>query len=261
MGSFVSNYFRPTLKEYIMCFVDAEWLDVVKGKVFFYPSAGRDCEEALDVFAGHIDTFWFADIGYRPGLKMAPVKGKSSRFKLLSSARSGEPNASMETRKSETGHQYRDLAPSRLEETYERVGDGRRISVVRRRGFGQCALSSEFADNSIGIFMHRGDTPGEGGSNVYYLANQYCSHEPLSNLFDKLSRMLTDRALIVTDGSNCCINRVKRWHWKQEVKGPAAFHEAQAVGFEFGGWSWKCVGFLGNRYGPTLVWGVTRLEK
>jgi hypothetical protein len=159
---------------------------------------GEDWGEALDVFAGLLEAFWFADINYQQGLRMRPVQGLTSQFRHLQpSTRSGEPDAIMGRRDG-----YRSLAPSTLQETYGRVGDGRRITVVRRRGFGQYALSSEFADGSIGVFMHRGDSRGEGGSNVYYLANKRCSHEPLSSLFDKLSRKLANRALIVSDGSN-----------------------------------------------------------
>ena len=75
------------------CFVDSEWLGAVKGKVFFYPSAGKDWSDALDAFAGHINSFWFADIGYPAGLRMSSVQGMSSRFRMLESTRSGEPNA------------------------------------------------------------------------------------------------------------------------------------------------------------------------
>ena len=56
---------------------------------------------------------------------------------------------------------YRFLAPSKLAETYERVGDRRRITVIRRRGFGQYALSTEFADGSLGVHAPK---RGEGGS-------------------------------------------------------------------------------------------------
>jgi hypothetical protein len=134
----------------------------VKGKDLFYPCAGDDWREALDVFADHIGTFWFADIRYAPGLRMHPVRGLTSQFQLLQpSIRSGEPNAVMEQREG-----YRFLAPSKLAETYERVGDQRRITVIRRRGFGQYALSTEFADGSLGV-----DAPGRqfGGGRVKYL--------------------------------------------------------------------------------------------
>jgi hypothetical protein len=169
--------------------------------------------------------------------------------------------ATEETRISERGDRYRYLQPSRLLETYLRIGDQRQIAVIRRRGFGQYALSEEFADGSIGVFMHRGDGEGEGGSNVYFLANMPAKYEPLSNLFDKLSRKLANRALIVSDGSNCRIERLRKRDWQREVRGPEAFRESRPSAFTFGGWSWECVGYLGERYGPTLVWGVTRLEK
>jgi hypothetical protein len=237
-------------------FVDPEWLDAIRGKIFFYPAAGCDWREPFDVFADHIDTFWFADINYCKGLRMRPVQGVKSRFRLLLSNVSGEPEAAMEWR---DGH--RSLLPSRLHQTYECVGDGRRVTVVRRRGFGQYALSEEFADGSIGVFMHRGDSPGEGGSNTYYLANMRSSHKPLSNLFDKLSRKLANRALIVSDGSNCDIKEIRKWHLQLRVAGFDAFKQARAQGFDRWGWSWKCVGYLGEGYRPTFIWGLTRLEK
>jgi hypothetical protein len=65
---------------------------------------------------------------------------------------------------------YRKLEPGRLKQLYERVSDGRRLTVIRRRGFGQYVLG-EFPNRSIGVFVHRGDSPGDGGSNTYFLAN------------------------------------------------------------------------------------------
>lgn len=69
--------------------------------------------------------------------------------------------ARMEAKTSE--HPYRNLEAGRLIQFYELKDDARRLKIVRRRGFGQCALS-EFADQSIGIFVHRKDSPGDGGS-------------------------------------------------------------------------------------------------
>jgi hypothetical protein len=109
--------------------------------------------------------------------------------------------------------------------------------------------------------MHRGDSAqfGEGGSGAFFLAKMCSDYEPIGNLFDKLSRKLADRALIVSDGSNCRISGVRKW--RCEESGLDAFTEAQSQDFEQWGWNWKCVGYLGDPYGPTLVWGLTRLEK
>ncbi len=35
--------------------------------------------------------------------------------------------------------------------------------MIRRRGYGEIGLSKEFQFNSIGVFMHRGDSSAEGG--------------------------------------------------------------------------------------------------
>jgi len=56
--------------------------------------------------------------------------------------------------------------------TVERVSDGRRLTVIRRCGYEQYALG-EFPNRSIGVFVHRGDSPGEGGSNVCFLIRIY----------------------------------------------------------------------------------------
>jgi hypothetical protein len=64
----------------------------------------------------------------------------------------------MEERTTAEGRRYRYLKPARLKVVYERSSDGRRVTVIRRRGFGQYALA-ELVDRSLGVFVHRGDRP------------------------------------------------------------------------------------------------------
>jgi hypothetical protein len=66
-----------------------------------------------------------------------------------------------------------------------------------------------------------------------------------------------DRALIISDGSNTSIKRLSKLH-NALIDGHQAFAEQQGRDFAFGGFHWTCVGWLSRRYGPTLVWGVTR---
>jgi hypothetical protein len=202
-------------------FVEPAWLSAVRGKTLLYPSAGRDWEEPLRLFDRYADRFWFADINYPAGLKLPPLYQANAAYQLLSQEIIGDSTAKMEQRQDERGRQYRYLPPSNLREVYKPMGQTRLISVNRRRGFGQYALVKEFHDGEIGIFMHRGDSPGEGGSKVYFLANMNARHEPCGRLFDKLSRKLADRALIITDGSNTHMKRLKALH-RQEVDGPEA---------------------------------------
>jgi hypothetical protein len=61
---------------------------------------------------------------------------------------------------------------------------------------------------------------------------------------------------LVTDGSNrppVGPAELSRFHGNPGI-GAQAFREARA--FEFAGRSLSCVGYAGERYGPTLVWRV-----
>jgi hypothetical protein len=240
-------------------YIAPEWLEMTRGSACFYPNAGSDHEEPLAVFQDHAHTFWFCDIAYPRGLDLTPVFALTANFRLVQSDKSGAPMATMEERIAENGRGYRFLQPSKLTEIYERT-DGRRLIVVRRRGFGQIALSQEFASRSIGIFMHRGDSPGESGSNVYFLANKKSTYEPCGNLFAKVASRLKDLALIISDGSNTSISPLRRFHRSNtECRDAFSYHQGRT--FEFGGFVWACVGWLTRRFGPTLVWGVKRQAK
>jgi hypothetical protein len=234
-----------------------DWMEAVREATFFYPAAGSDYLEPLTIFQDHIDTFWFCDVGYANGLDLCAVLPKDE-FRIIQREKSGAPTAIKERRKAENGLCYWFLLPSKLIESYERT-DGRRLTVVRRRGFGQIALSEEFDDCSIGVFMHRGDSPGEAGSNVYFLANKKTRYERCGRLFDKLARRLKGKALIISDGSNSSIGWLRRFHHKSNA-GHEAFSRYEGRLFNYGGFLWTCVGWLSGKNGPTLVWGLTRQE-
>lgn len=162
----------------------------------------------------------------------------------------GEPTARPERRSNE--RPYRFVKPAYLTEVFVRRIDGRRITAIRRRGFGQYALA-ELDDRSVNVFVHRGDSEGEGGSNVFYLANLRRNHEPCSNLFEKLARKLAPRALIISDGSNARIRPLRRFHNKN-IAGHEAYRSICGLEFSYGDRVWRCVGYMQRRNGPTLIW-------
>jgi hypothetical protein len=204
-----------------------------------------------------VDEFHFADIAYDfSDQRRRPKLPDDVRWRFISEELVGTPIATIEQRCSATRRGYRELEPAWLNQVYERSDDGRRIKVVWRRGFGQYALA-EFAAGSLGVFVHRGDSGGEGGSNVFYLGNRARDHEPCSNLFDKLRERLPDKALIVSDGSNSDIPFIAQFH-RKDIASEAAFARMRDRHFDYGGLDWRCVGYLGPRYGPTLVWQVGR---
>ncbi|MGK7864923.1 hypothetical protein [Falsiroseomonas sp. E2-1-a4] len=235
-------------------YIPPKWLDAVAGKTLFYPCAGGDIAEPLQVFAPVISDFWFSDIGYPAGLKMAPALRSFGGFTYTLTGKliNGDPLATIERRDG-----YRFLPPSRRIETYSRP-DGSSFRVIRRRGFGEIALGTEFPDMSVGVFFHRGDSPGEGGSNVRFFENKWRRHEPLRNLFSTLIRKLTEPALIVSDGSlTPPLHPIGQFH-RSRMSSAEAFESCRDREWLADGLRWTCVGFVGRRNGPTLVWAVQR---
>jgi hypothetical protein len=113
-----------------------EWLEVSRNTAFIYPAAGSDYAEALSIFQDFVDVFWFCDISYPRGLELPALCASNADLRLIETSTAGELMATMELRKAQSNRSYRFLEPSRLVETYLRT-DGRRLTVIRRRGFGQ----------------------------------------------------------------------------------------------------------------------------
>jgi hypothetical protein len=99
----------------------------------------------------------------------------------------------------------------------------------------------------LGVFFHRGDTlaKGEGSSGVPWLGREW-----LTSILGKL----VPGGFLVTDGSNLPSNgpsELGAFHDDRTI-GARAVWEAQS--FEFAGRVLECVGYAGDRNGPTLVW-------
>ena len=185
--------------------IEAANLPLYKGKVFLYPCAGLGIPDALSAFWQQFDTFLFVDTKYRlRHLAMPPCPGWAA---VPGTRRlEGKPEDTMRCLQS-SGRRYREIEPAWLREDFKHLQSGRVVEVCLRRGFGQYALH-EVTDGTLGMFMHRGDSGGEGGSGVCYLANQRMSHPPISDLFDVIKRKLTMPGLIASDGSNSAIREL-----------------------------------------------------
>jgi len=140
-------------------------LQKISGRKFFYPCAYLDFEEAIAAFADRIDEFVFADINFNKKTGLSKINEKLPEWALLDEKIVGQPDSPI-TRTRDGGNEFRNMNPSWFHQRYRR-DDGKEIEVTRRRGFGQYALQ-EFKDRSIGVFMHRGDSRGESGSNTYF---------------------------------------------------------------------------------------------
>lgn len=240
----------PSLADTSRFQIDSDWLERVKGLRFLYPSSGSDIEEPVRVFADYVSRMTFCDICNGYGFK------ESSLLKSLvrnPSRDYGDPFSRMTYRTIPQRHRW--IEPSRVE--FDLTTRRGTIELSFRRGFGQYALLEE-PDGMLGIFMHRGDSPGEGGSNVRFLGNTQKAHEPLSNLMQKLAKKLAKNAIIVSDGSNSHVSFVRKFYDKP-ISSEEAFEYFRGREFYRLGYAWRVIGFLSRRYGPTLVWGVNQI--
>jgi hypothetical protein len=233
-------------------YIPDDWLRAVSAGNFLYPCAGHDYQPAISIFAPHVSDFTFCDLYYPAGLQMKPVV-KPPEFDLISSDTEGALHSEISWVE---GH--REIDPSTLIEVYVRRQSNRSITIRRRRGFGQFALLAAGLQ-SISVFMHRGDSPGESGSNIYFLADCRSSYTPIGCLLTKLEERLTDRAIVLSDGSNTRLKKLRRLH-RQNISGTEAFQRMGGTSFTHGAFRWRCIGFIDNRYGPTLAWGLERFR-
>jgi hypothetical protein len=219
-----------------------------KGKLFMYPCAGQDISAAVQAYGHLFDTFLFVDINYKFRLGVEPLilgwEFIPASWKLYGPPESRVRQVDGERRS------HRFVEPAWLCLTYRNIETDRHVEVVQRRGFGQYALH-ELTDNSLHMFLHRGDSSGEGGSGTCFLSNRRMSHPPLSMLLNVLKSKLAYPALIGSDGSNTSV---------QELLNASAGDES-IVKFTSNCMVWIRIGTLKSRKSnQTVIWRVTPEE-
>lgn len=235
-------------------FIEQHALDAVRGRALYYPAAGQDWHDPVRAFSGIASYFVFCDLGYAAGMEPTSFV-QPGGCHWIDWSIAGDAKSQIEAKLDAAGRSYRDIAPSIATGVLEDKS-GRRICVKFRRGFGQYGMR-EFGHAELGIFVHRGDSPGEGGSNVYYLANRLSRHPPIGRLFSQIADRLGQTGLVISDGSNVGPRFLKRFH-RSMSHGPDAYGDVKGETYSWGGWSWNCVGYLRGRNGPTLVWAIRR---
>lgn len=227
------------------------------GTTLFYPCSGEDWPRPIDIFAPVISDFWFVDLRYftsYPAGRVRPLLGPDS-YRLQDITIDGPEEAMLEYRTdAKTGKRYLWIEPCTRTEQYCHLESGREIRIHRRRGFGPSAMRKHIQE--MGVFFYRGDSLGEGGSGTQWLTLRR-SH---ARLITEILVRLINGGLIVTDGSNCLAagNPYAEFgRFYQHDVGPEAaslarsFEDRQRNRF-------RCIGYAGQRYGPTLVWQVEK---
>jgi hypothetical protein len=234
--------------------IQPDWLEITTQGRLLYQCSGHDIEECLGAFHEMISDFWFCDPVYR-GTESAKKIMSDLGYHFITVEGDSPPFPPSEMRGIGAGC-YPHVPKAVRSELFERSHDGRRVKVNWRRGFGEYMLHEQ-ASASVTVFMHRGDSPGEGGSNRYFFSSKGHAFPPIPSMIGCLRDRLSTKAIIVTDGSNCNIGFLKRWHGK-DISPTEAAETAQQKSHQKHGLAWTCIGHVGKRCGPALAWGVER---
>lgn len=223
--------------------------------VLFYPCCGNDLAEPLTVFASYVKEFWFVDINYRTPRVPSVLRQSSlfhrlpelrDRFEFLE-GRAWTPTL-VEQVANPPAHQSRHswMVPRVRTEILRDRRTGETITVNRRSGYSvACLRNGDFGP--ISVFFYRGDSEGEGGSNVFWLS--YGG----ANLLDEVVSRMSPGAMLVTDGSNSRGDKtrpLRQLHHSEEMPP----RPTRTLFSDRRGNLFKLVGHLGPRYGPTLAW-------
>lgn len=215
-------------------------------RVLFYPCCGDDIEEAIVRFVDSVDVFWFVNLEFVPCSERnaRQIRSNEDGAHGLATAASIRPIGRPSVRRDpEDVVEYRGVTHS---DSYLHAPTMRPIVIHRRRGEGVDTFQRSVP--RIDVFYYRGDRPGEGGSGKLFLGRE---------IFEELILLrLVRGGLVVTDGSQCedPFTNLAEFHPRRGRKcdePELAARPFNALGLEF-----ICVGRLGDRYGPTLIWRV-----
>lgn len=215
-------------------------LEALKARTLFYPCCGRDFGLPLGIFGPYIVDFWFVDV--KPDVRF-PDRALPG-FVVLGRERFSSSGTTIERKKPFT------IETERVILRNARTGRTLRVNVCHGRGYDAFRLF--FKDRQprqpFSVFFYIGDSIGEGGNGFFWLGE-----ERLANLLE----VLEGGGLIVTDGSNSDVPQLRRFYLSRNIERAAL---AAAEPFEFSGkWRFECISYLGERYGPILVWRVTAI--
>jgi hypothetical protein len=235
-----------------------DFLEKVKDTALFYPCSGNDLMLPIQLFSPYVTDFWFVDRGYfRPGHCDTKQYGYDVSADTLAPILSGNENYELKS-KSIDGPVTCDAFNPEIEacvlsEVYRHKESNREIRIHRRRGYGFSAFKNVI--HAFGVFFYRGDSQGDGGSGNYWFAPEH---------FESVLAKLVDGGLIVTDGSkndhSTAYSEFSKKYFTEEECGlsPHELIKTYSIFKDSINNKFTCVGYVGHRYGPTLVWQVNK---
>jgi hypothetical protein len=209
-------------------------------RCLFYPCAGDDIDSPVRAFAAIIDEFWFVDI--QTCVRRLPQLS-GIRAEYVESSRLEIANSDLVVNSRRFKHPHFNHMVTLNFVT----GDG-------ERAFKEL-FCQEGVPRELSIFFHRGDSQGEGGSNVYWLHDLDSDGNPLGHLKTVIST-LCNPGFICTDGSNAIDHF--RSHFNQLDAEPDT-HVA-LIPFECHGSILTPIGSLDVKYGPSVVYQAIKRD-
>lgn len=209
-------------------------LNSLNARNLFYPASGRDIDVPINILYPWIKTFWFVDAYYekKPFLKLR------KQFELIDKKSESLSGATIKSHEKYHVEVYT--------ESFIDTKHNITFHVNKCRGRGYDTFRSILKNNKdqLSIFFYRGDGEGEGGSSFKWLHK-----DRLKNIFE----VLEDGGLIITDGSN----GTSKFRLKDKETVEDAVHNKK----RFKVWDREliCVGYIGERYGPTLIWRAIKV--
>ena len=240
--------------------LNTKYLEKIKDTKLFYPCSGNDLHVPIELFSPYVTDFLFVDRGFfsprhrdtvhygfdAPADKQRPVLDGDTRYVLKKTKINGPPYWPREKR---------DIIPCILSETYMHRASDREVRIHRRRGYGFSALRTENWIEALGVFFYRGDSQGEGGSGNHWLRGEH---------LEEVLTKLIPGGLLVLDGSDGSPYKRRTGIYRELCKythnaPPQSPEELIASMNEITdekGRHYNCVGYAGERYGPTMIWQV-----
>lgn len=235
--------------------LDGALLQAVENTTLFYPHSASDFRLPIRLFAPFVKDFWFADLGHfgpsDPADKARPIINSAKDYKFLGAEIMGPPVAVIERRP------YPFIEPCVRTESYLHVESNQIVRLHRRRGF---SVSAFHKLPNIGVFFYRRDS-SEGSSVAWLAAPDYSPRKRQKWLVQELMDKMSDKGLIVTDGSRCDGKHNPYKGFRQFSRDRTIGEEAvsQAEPFEdLEGRKFECVGYAGKGNGPTLIWQISK---
>jgi len=221
-----------------------------QSKRLFYPCAGEDIVEPIMTFLPYIDEFWFVDL---------------NEFDVEELLANHEITFLQREYRTIAGHCLRNKNRPFLLTNHcfvcEHIPTESefKINYCNGRDAGYHAFRAVVKDpgKKLSVFYYRGDSPGGGGSDFRWLEKKMLRY---------VLAEIEPGGLLVTDGSNA-LPQLATFCSKSKYNDlPLAYENGEDAAtrsepFGYRAWNLTCVGYAGDRYGPTLAWRVERTDR